>query len=390
VSGPWSLDEFASLTGVSTEAIERYRDAGLLDRRAAGVFQASDVFALQIVTKHIADGRDVHEVLEAIRTSDDWVAKRLFQEDKYTFDDWAKRAGRTADELRAVATSLGMKKLVFSDEDLAALHVADVLNRAGVPVEGLLEGARVYADSLNRIARTSIQLLHRHLCESLKRQGVDVQEIHARTTGIFEEFTEASVGFVSHLYIDYLVRSLVDHAVEHVGIHKQSDPDRTRVATILFADLSLFSTLSELEGDEAAFALVDRTDAAIRGMAIRHRGQLVKHIGDEFMLVFDEPADAVSFASDLRRHLSENEVEAATRIGIHQGAVLYRMGDYYGRAVNAAARIVSLATANSILVTEPIAKAAATVGVAADEIGARTLRGTEEPLILYRLLPRRG
>jgi class 3 adenylate cyclase/DNA-binding transcriptional MerR regulator len=386
MAGPWSFDEFAALTGVPPQDIERYRDAGLLDRRGAGVFQAVDALALQIVVQHISEGRPVDEVLEAIRTSDDRVAKRLFQEDRYTFEDWAAQIGRTPDELRAIATSLGMRQLVFSNEDAAALAVADVLNRAGVPAEGLLEGARVFADSLSRAARTGIQLLHRYLCGPTVLEGIDPEEVQSRSSRFQQEFSEASVGFVSHLYVDYLVRWSIEHAVAHLEQAHLSLPEGSRVATVLFADLSLFSTLSELEGDEAAVALVDRTNTTIRGLAIQFRGHLVKHIGDEFMLVFDDPADAVSFAYELRRHLSENELEAATRIGMHEGPVLYRMGDYYGRAVNAAARIVSLATANSILVTEPIAKAARDKGETAEEIGVRTLRGSEEPLTLYRLL----
>jgi class 3 adenylate cyclase len=385
--GPWPPDEFAALTGVPTEVLERYRGAGLLDRSGSGVFQPIDVFAVQIVTRYIDEGANVDEVLDAIRASDDLVAKRLYQDDQYTYEEWAERIGRTPDELRTIMTSLGMRSGLFSEQDISAVVVADVLNRAGVPIEGVLEGARVYADNLGRIARAGLQMLHRHVCDRLERDGVEAHEVSRRAGTALHEFAEASVGFVSHLYIDYVVRASIEHAAAHLESRDPSTPEGTRVATIFFADLSLFSALSELEGDEAAVALVDRTDAAIRGLAIRHRGQLVKHIGDEFMLVFERPGDAVLFACDLQRHLAENETEAATRIGMHEGPVLYRMGDYYGRTVNAASRIVSLATANSILVTGSIAEAAANEGVSVQEIGARTLRGTEEPLVLYRLLP---
>jgi class 3 adenylate cyclase len=386
MAGPWSLDEFASLTGARVDDIQRYRNAGLIDRRGTASFGPWDVFALQLLDRYDDKSRSLDDVLAEIRASDDVIAKRVFPEERYGFDEWAARVGRTPDELRAIATSLGMRSFVFAEEDVVSLVMADVLNRAGVPIEGILEGARVYADNLNRIAQTSIQLVHRYVCEALEREGVSPEEISRRAASVVRELADASIAFVSHLHIDYVVRAAIDHAVAHVEQRDPLAPEGTRIATILFADLSLFSALSELEGDEAAVALVDRTDAAIRRLAIEHQGRLVKHIGDEFMLVFDDPGNAVLFARDLRRHLSENEVEAATRIGIHQGPVLYRMGDYYGRAVNAASRIVSLATANSALVTEPIAKAAATVHVGAEEIGARTLRGTEEPLVLYRLL----
>jgi adenylate cyclase len=177
----------------------------------------------------------------------------------------------------------------------------------------------------------------------------------------------------------------VTHTYRHYLGRDPDAPPGTEIATIVFIDLALFSTLADLEGDEAAVALVDRTDATIRQVAIKTHGRLVKHIGDEFMLVFSDSEDAVAFATELRDSIRETEREAAPRTGIHSGPVIYRMADYWGAAVNAASRICSMATPNSILVTEPVAKAAANAGFSVEEIGARTLRGMEDPLVLYRV-----
>jgi len=53
--------------------------------------------------------------------------------------------------------------------------------------------------------------------------------------------------------------------------------------------------------------------------------------------------------------------------------------------VNVAARIVSMAMPNSILITETVAKAAIDAGLSVEELGVRSLRGMEEPLSLYRV-----
>src|SRR5207244_13414133 len=123
---------------------------------------------------------------------------------------------------------------------------------------------------------------------------------------------------------------------------------------------------------------------------LKHDGHLVKQIGDEFMLVFGDAARAVRFAIDLHETMSRIERFVALRTGIHSGSVLYRIGDYFGNAVNVAARIASMAMPNAILVTEPVAKAAADQGIESVELGVRGLRGMEEPVPLYRVVNEAG
>src|ERR671919_3260864 len=97
--------------------------------------------------------------------------------------------------------------------------------------------------------------------------------------------------------------ALIEHSISHLTPTPDLMAGREFV-TIVFADLALFSTLAELEGDEVAFDLIDRTDTSIRELLIRHDGRLIKQIGDEFMVMFGEPVSAVRFATDLQEHLS--------------------------------------------------------------------------------------
>ena len=43
---------------------------------------------------------------------------------------------------------------------------------------------------------------------------------------------------------------------------------------------------------------------------------------------------------------------------MHSGEVVYRDGDYYGREVNLAARVVARAAGGEVLVTRPVVEAA--------------------------------
>ena len=85
----------------------------------------------------------------------------------------------------------------------------------------------------------------------------------------------------------------------------------------------------------------------------------------------------------------------APRIGIHTGEALYRDGDYYGRDVNQAARVVASAAGGEVLVTRPVVDAASGVdplhsGLRFELIGEIGLKGFSEPVELFQAFPRRS
>jgi adenylate cyclase len=83
--------------------------------------------------------------------------------------------------------------------------------------------------------------------------------------------------------------------------------------------------------------------------------------------------------------------EPPRRIGIHYGEALYRDGDYYGREVNRAARVVARAGGGEVLVTRPVVDIATGVdGVSFERIGEVGLKGFSEPTELFIACPREG
>jgi adenylate cyclase len=72
------------------------------------------------------------------------------------------------------------------------------------------------------------------------------------------------------------------------------------------------------------------------------------------------------------------------RIGIHSGAAIYRDGDYYGREVNRAARVVARAAGGEVLVTRPVVDVASRGdGLEFELIGEVVLKGFNEPTELF-------
>ena len=99
------------------------------------------------------------------------------------------------------------------------------------------------------------------------------------------------------------------------------------------------------------------------------------------MLVFDRPADAITFGADLQRTARDIEDLPGLHIGAHWGPVLYREGDYYGNAVNLAARIASSTDPGQFLVSQELADAAGPHDwIQLAPLAPRELKGVDRPV----------
>jgi adenylate cyclase len=77
------------------------------------------------------------------------------------------------------------------------------------------------------------------------------------------------------------------------------------------------------------------------------------------------------------------------RIGLHWGTTLYRDGDYFGRDVNLASRVVARARGGEVLVTDTVVDAVSDPShLSFEAIGEVKLKGFSEPRGLCRAVPR--
>ena len=136
-------------------------------------------------------------------------------------------------------------------------------------------------------------------------------------------------------------------------------PSTSGVVTFFFTDIESSTRLWELDAERMRLALA-RHDEIARDAVTGHRGTIVKTTGDGVHAVFDDPLDAVGAALALQLALADaaspaQHVALAVRCGIHMGVGERRDNDYYGQAVNRAARIMSAAHGGQVLVSEPVA-----------------------------------
>jgi class 3 adenylate cyclase/tetratricopeptide (TPR) repeat protein len=159
--------------------------------------------------------------------------------------------------------------------------------------------------------------------------------------------------------------------------------------TVLFTDTEGSTEFSRVRGDEMAVALVRAHEEIVRVAARNQNGSVVKSTGDGFLVVFSSCTNGVAAALDIRSRLAEfNSTHPDTpllvRMGLNVGSVIEEGGDYYGLAVNAAARIAGKARSDQVLVSEAVrTQAASSSNCTFVDRGLFWLKGLREQWRLY-------
>jgi adenylate cyclase len=135
--------------------------------------------------------------------------------------------------------------------------------------------------------------------------------------------------------------------------------DRRRLAAIMFTDMVGYSARAQAD-EAAALALLERHNKLLRPIFSKFHGREVKTVGDAFVVEFTSALEATRCALDVQRMLhyynlrSPESWKIRIRIGIHVGDVVETDGDVLGDSVNIAARVVTLAGAEGICLTQQV------------------------------------
>jgi adenylate cyclase len=386
-------DEFAELVGLSLEEVETYRSYRLLDPEADGLLDDVDLVRLHVVRHHIDHrGHSPGSLAAAVREGriESMFGTQLFEAGApLPLDDAAARAGLEPDQVRQLLAALGFPSNNLREEDPETIFaVLRAARDTGLPWEAIVGVTRTLGDSMRRIADAEIRVVHTYIHERLTAEGASEEEVQDLIFGIEQNLAPLMDPLLQRLHREYLLEATIEDAFFHLADSEQQRRELGAVeTTIAFIDIASFTALAETSGDETAIRVLDRIDTVVRPLLVDHDGKVVKQVGDGFMLAFRHPADAVRFAVATQGELARDPELPAIRVGMNTGPALYRTGDYLGSAVNVASRVVNSAMPGQILLTEPVAKAASNDGIPVEEIGARMMRGVDEPLALYRVKP---
>ena len=168
--------------------------------------------------------------------------------------------------------------------------------------------------------------------------------------------------------------------------------DASAVTTFLFTDIEGSTRLWEEEPERMRPALA-RHDALARSAVEGHGGTVVKMTGDGLYAAFEQPLDALGATLQLQQALSDAEathgVALRARCGLHLGVVERRDNDYFGSAVNRAARIMGAAHGGQVIVSQAVVDRVADRlphAVSLRDLGAVRLKDLARPERVYQVL----
>jgi class 3 adenylate cyclase/tetratricopeptide (TPR) repeat protein len=216
---------------------------------------------------------------------------------------------------------------------------------------------------------------------------------------------EAQRSVVGDSVVDSAVAALRRQLAElDQPIRKPSAQEERKIVTILFADVSGFTTLSEKLDPEEVRNLINSCFERLVPIVRKYEGTVDKFIGDEIMVLFgapvaheNDPERALRVALEMMAAIAvfnrDQAIELNIHVGVNSGPVVAgQVGaeerrDYsvMGDAVNVAARLAHAANNGEIYVGPSTYRQAAAF-FDFETLPALTLEGKEKPVEGYRLV----
>ncbi|HVW81965.1 MAG TPA: adenylate/guanylate cyclase domain-containing protein [Mycobacteriales bacterium] len=361
--------------------LAEYEAAGLYDPAAAQAEARAELIAYLVEI-----GCTLDEMVEANRRG------RLFAlagdrviipgRDQFSLADISTTTGTALAEIRMIWRALGYVDApddlpVASLEEVEAVRVCAEMSQL-LGMAGVLGVCRTVASSLTRVADATSAAVRTQVPQ-LALDVTGSEAVTARTFAGVATFVPRMARALDTLFRHHLEVARMNWERSDSGDLVDSGAVRVGVG---FADLSGFTglteglTMAELSQLLTGFETV--AEEVVRG----RDGRVVKYIGDAVMYVTHDAPAAVHVAQGLLDAARDRGMQA--RAGVAVGAVLALQGDYFGPVVNLAARLVALADAGEILVTDDVVQR---IGgsVRVDQLGPRSIRGFSQEIEIARV-----
>jgi adenylate cyclase len=391
-----TLGQVAARAGVSPGTVKRWIAKGLVPGFEGRWTPAATAY-VRVIARLRARGHTLEQIKRASDNGQLAVGPienlLVGSEPRYTLREVARETGLEEALIERILTAMGLgaqSAALMSEEDMQMMKYVATMLEAGLPSVAFLQLARVYGQSIAQIAEAEVRLIHLYVHEPMMRAGLPNVEIAEEMEGLARELIPFVVPLLRYVHDrllgDFVEQDVIGHMETDLA-ESSSEEGRVRVA-IVFADLAGYARLTVERGDEVALAAVERFVEAVE-QTLPADARVIKTLGDEVMVVGPDAAGLARWAVALRAAIAPGD--PPPRIGMHYGDALYRDGDYYGREINQAARVVARAGGGEVLVTRPVVDVVgATDGVKFERIGEVGLKGFSELTELFIASDRAG
>jgi adenylate cyclase len=236
----------------------------------------------------------------------------------------------------------------FTDADIEALDVLSRLIDAGfVGPETEASIARAMGQSLSRLADWQTDML-----ADVLTRGTGDGERRPASAADAVAAARALLPRLRHVQ-DYVWRRHL--AANADRLFAATGPGDRRELAVGFADLVGYTSRSRGMGGRELGVMVEDFESIAAEVIARHRGRVVKTVGDGVLFTATGAVDAVEIGLQLPEAW-DAEDRPPLRVGAAYGAVLTRLGDVYSPVVNLASRLTSLARPGTTLVDRELAR----------------------------------
>jgi adenylate cyclase len=387
--------EVAERSGSSVERVQEFTRLGILvPRDDDGPLDATDVHRVRLLQAFEDAGIQAEVIARGIAAGKlSYENLGLFLPEPAAFSksyaELAAEVGRSPEILRRLVAEFGLPQSPAEArlrEDDA--HVLGELLAvwAEADDEELARLARAYGQNVRRLVASDLELASTAIFSRMRRLGLADDEMRklAGEKGIaVMALGERLLLWLRGRHLEHeILSTTVQNTEDYLQELGMAPKRQARPPAIAFLDLTGYTTLTEERGDEAAAELADRLATLVHQAAQSHGGHSVKWLGDGVMFHFPEPRAAVLSALDLVEE-TPVAVDVRARVGVNAGRVIFRDGDYFGRTVNVAARIVEYARPGEVLVSNEVKERSGSDGVRFESIGPVALKGLKEELTLH-------
>ena len=166
---------------------------------------------------------------------------------------------------------------------------------------------------------------------------------------------------------------------------------KTKLMAVMFADVSGFTKFSSTSKHESISAAVEQLKKLMEPVISRHRGRIVKWIGDAAMVVFDSATDSVFCGYEIQKAFLEGGERSNTSIGLDIKVVVNvgdvavdKDGDVYGAPVNFCSRMEKCAEPNEVFFSEAVRNAIPQAEIPYEFFGEFEFKGVPGKHAIYR------
>ncbi|MHB8846439.1 MAG: adenylate/guanylate cyclase domain-containing protein [Nitrospirota bacterium] len=169
---------------------------------------------------------------------------------------------------------------------------------------------------------------------------------------------------------------------------------RTENLAIVFIDIAGYTQRTSAQTREENLAMLKRFDGLVRPLVRCYHGQVIKTIGDAYLLTFRSPTHALLCSMAIQDRIVETDAAIdpserfIVRAAVNAGDVRLEGNDVFGEAVNIASRIEGKAGPGEIWFSESVYLSMTRSEVPSEEMGYAELKGISGKVRLYRV-PRR-